>query len=81
MADCFVPKTDVALHVRKFADGDDVPLADLEAALITAARAVTIDEIYLPIFLRIEREIQERRSRAAILQRVTSLVSPPQPAA
>jgi hypothetical protein len=69
------PKTALALHTRRYADGDIVSLADLRESLATAAWAVNIDQQYLPLFQRLEREIAARESRDAVLARVMALTS------
>ena len=53
--------------------GGEVTVARLERALETVAVLVVEDEVYLPIFERLEKELTEARRTADTLERARSI--------
>lgn len=76
----FTPRIDIALHKRRFDAGREPTIAELQQLLATAARCSQVDEKYLPIFLRVEREIEERQRRRSVLDRVMAVAAMQPPA-
>ncbi|TVQ84003.1 MAG: hypothetical protein EA357_04185 [Micavibrio sp.] len=63
------PKKPV-LYTRKYTKDDDISFDDLRTAYRRAARLVdTHGKDYLPVFERLERELQERQHEEALLAR------------
>lgn len=76
----FLPKAPVARPRRAApaaAAGGDVSLQELYAARQTAAKFAQLDHAVLPIFERIEREIESREARMRALARAAAAASTP----
>ncbi|MGI3212556.1 hypothetical protein ACROSR_15760 [Roseovarius tibetensis] len=56
-----------------FAAGGKVTVARLERALETVAALVIDDEVYLPIFQRLEAELEDARRTASTLDRARKI--------
>lgn len=69
----FIPKPPPPLHKRKYQDGDTVTIEDLRAAYMTAAKVASVDPVYLPIFIRMEHELESRAGQNSVLDRVRNI--------
>ncbi|MBL1148491.1 MAG: hypothetical protein HND56_00630 [Pseudomonadota bacterium] len=57
-------------YKRKYADGEEVSFVDLREAYRTAASLVAdLGDNYLPVFQRLEQELQERQQKEAVKAR------------
>ncbi len=57
-------------YKRKYADGEEVSFVDLREAYRTAAGLVAdLGDDYLPVFQRLEQELQERQQKEAVKAR------------
>lgn len=57
-------------YKRKYADGAEVSFVDLREAYRTAAALVAdLGDDYLPVFQRLEQELQERQQKEAVKAR------------
>lgn len=75
----FTPKNPIARRRAAPAAraGGDVSLEELYQARQTAAECVMIDEKYLPIFERVEREIEAREEKMKTLARAQAAAQRP----
>jgi hypothetical protein len=71
----YAPQTSFARHRRKYAPGDAVSLDDLREALQLAAELTMNNEVYLPIFLRLEAEVAAAEQQQSLKNRVRAAAS------
>lgn len=62
----FIPRENLSKRRRKFLNASDVMLSDLYAARSLLADLISEDDVYLPIYRRIEAEITARESAGAL---------------
>lgn len=59
-------------HRRKYAPGDAVEERDLREALQLAAELTQSNEAYMPIYLRLERELIALQAKKSVMSRVAA---------
>lgn len=69
----FVPKDPPLLFRRKYAPGDGVSLEDLRKAHYIAARIAKAFPKFLPVFIRLDQELQAQESQKSILERAVQV--------
>jgi|AntRauTorcE11897_2_1112592.scaffolds.fasta_scaffold08388_5 hypothetical protein len=68
------------LYKRKYKDDDEVSLRDLQTAYRRAAKMVVErGDQFLPVFDRIDKEIQEHKNREALKARAQKVAQRPRP--